>query len=224
MASKPSPLQELMQELLAPGRPEGSEDVKARLLFQFSSSLLDESSKLSGRISNLAIDLKRIRGELELVKGVLTRIQDFIDRSDLSNANPRRRRVYVEELASLLEMYAEQVEKLVQAIYNDAKQSEEGWSGIEVLKAGLHAIFLVGSAIGVVYNRNVTSILVTIGTGVHTAYQAYTSWTSRSSSRSVIDELLTDAERFRKEMAQLRIELKLQSIQLKGDEAAGEHE
>ena len=96
-----------MQELLAPGRPKGSEDVKARLLFQLSSSLLDESSKLSGRISNLAIDLKRIRGELELVKGVLTRIQDFIDRSDLSNANPRRRRVYVEELASLLEMYAE---------------------------------------------------------------------------------------------------------------------
>lgn len=126
---------------------------------------------MSGRISNLAIDLKRIRGELELVKGVLTRIQDFIDRSDLSNANPRRRRVYVEELASLLEMYAEQVEKLVQAIYNDAKQSEEGWSGIEVLKAGLYAIFLVDSAIGVVYTRNVTSILVTIGTGVHTAYQ-----------------------------------------------------
>jgi len=121
-------------------------------------------------------------------------------------------------------MYAEQVEKLVQAIYNDAKQSEEGWSGIEVLKAGLYAIFLVDSAIGVVYTRNVTSILVTIGTGVHTAYQAYTSWTSRSSSRCVIEELLTDAERFRKEMAQIRIELKLQSIQLKGDEAAGEHE
>ena len=45
MASKPPPMQDLMQELLAPSRPEGSEDVKARLLFQLSSSLLDENSK-----------------------------------------------------------------------------------------------------------------------------------------------------------------------------------
>lgn len=205
-----------------------SEEILGQLLCLVSSSLLDDGSNLCSRVGNLGIDLKRNRGQLELLKEKLTLLREFITERDLSaNANPRRRRVYIEEFTKLLDECAVQIENLVQAIYNDAKEGSSQDKGLwGTIRFGLYAITaitFIGSAISSMITGNTSSIALVLGAGSLTAiggYNRYKAHQAGSSFASDIEELRNDTEKFRKEMNQIRTKIIFKLIELMADEAS----
>lgn len=182
-------------------------------------------------MGNLGIDLKRNRGQLELLKEKLTLLREFITERDLSaNANPRRRRVYIEEFTKLLDECAVQIENLVQAIYNDAKEGssqDKGlWGKIRFGLYAITAITFIGSAISSMITGNTSSIALVLGAGSLIAklaiggYNRYEAHQAGSSFASDIEELRNDTEKFRKEMNQIRTNIKFKLIELMADEAS----